>query len=138
MIDRAHKLTLCRQVRALNVSRGSVYYRPRPVSEACLRTMRRTDGLHMECPFAGSRLLRDLLHQEGVCARGRHVATLLRRMGVQASYRRPCTNCRCPGHPVQPYLLRGIAIDRPDQVWAMDISYIPMARDFVFLAAVMD
>ena len=107
---------------ALNISRGSVYYLPRPVSAADLALMRRIDELHLELPFAGSRLLRDLLAAEGSKIGRRHVTTLMKRMGIEALYRRPRTTKPEPGHKVYPYLLRGAAITRPNQVWAMDIS----------------
>ncbi len=100
--------------------------------------MRRIDRLHMDFPFAGSRMMRDLLRAEGVGIGRRHVATLMRRMGIEALYRRPNTSKPAPGHKIFPYLLRGLTIDRPNQVWAMDITYIPMARGFVYLAAVLD
>jgi len=138
MIDRSHELPLKRQARILKLSRSGLYYRPRPVSAADLAIMRRIDELHLEYPFAGSRMLRDLLRGEGVqIGRGR-VITLMRRMAIEAIYRRPNTSKPAPGHKIYPYLLRGLAIDRPDQVWAMDITYIPMARGFVYLAAVVD
>ena len=138
MIDRAHSLPLCKQAKALRLSRGALYYRHRPVSDATLTLMRRIDELHLEHPFAGSRMTRDILRMEGfVCGR-RHVGTLMRRMGIEALYRKPNTSRRHPGHLVHPYLLRGLAIDRPNHVWAMDITYIPMAKGFVFLAAVLD
>lgn len=138
MIDRSHKLPVARQAEALGLSRGSIYYRPRPVSDADHTLMRCIDQLHLEHPFAGSRMLRDLLHQDGVFSGRKHVTTLMRRMGIEALYRRPNTSRRHPGHAVYPYLLRGIAVTRPNQVWAMDITYIPMARGFVYLAAVVD
>jgi putative transposase len=138
MIDRAHDLPITKQAAALNVSRGSVYYLPRPVSAADLALMRRIDELHLEFPFAGSRLLRDLLAAEGNKIGRRHVATLMKRMGIEALYRRSRTTKPEPGHKIYPYLLRGMAITRPNQVWAMDITYIPMARGFVYLAVVLD
>ena len=138
MIDRSHALPLTRQARVLKLSRSSLYYRPRPVSGADLSIMRRLDELHLDYPFAGSRMLRDLLRGEGVEVGRRRVATMMRRMGIEAIYRRPNTSKTSPGHKVYPYLLRGITIDRPNQVWAMDITYIPMARGFVYLAAVVD
>ena len=122
MIDRAHDLPITKQAAALNISRGSVYYLPRPVSAADLALMRRIDELHLEFPFAGSRLLRDLLAAEGSKIGRRHVTTLMKRMGIEALYRRPRTTKPEPGHKVYPYLLRGAAITRPNQVWAMDIS----------------
>ena len=138
MIDRSHDLPVTRQAKALNVSRGSVYYAPRPVSAGDLAIMRRIDELHHELPFAGSRMLRDLLIAEGIQVGRRHVATLMKRMGVEALYRRPRTSKPAPGHKIFPYLLRNLAVTRPNQVWAMDITYIPMARGFVYLTAVVD
>jgi putative transposase len=115
-----------------------MYYEPRPVPEAELAIMRRIDELHLEHPFAGSRMLRDLLRGEGVAIGRGLVATLMRRMGIEALYRRPATSAPAPGHKVYPYLLRGLKVERPNHVWAMDITYIPMARGFVYLAAVVD
>jgi len=138
MIDREHDLPIARQAAALNISRGSVYYLPRPVPDADLAIMRRLDRLHLEYPFAGSRLLRGLLAAEGCKIGRRHVKTLMRRMGIEALYRRPRTSKPEPGHKVYPYLLRGVEIERPNHVWAMDITYIPMARGFVYLAVVLD
>jgi putative transposase len=138
MIDRAHGLPVTQQAKVLGISRGSVYYLPRPVPAADLAIMRRIDELHLEFPFAGSRMLRDLLSEEGIRIGRCHVATLMKRMGVEALYRKPNTSKPAPGHRIYPYLLRGMTIDRPNQVWAMDITYIPMARGFVYLAAVVD
>jgi putative transposase len=138
MIDRSHDLPICRQAAELGLSRSSVYYLPRPVSASDLAVMRRIDELHLDFPFAGSRMLRDFLRAEGVEIGRDHVITLMRRMGIEALYRRPNTSKPAAGHKIHPYLLRGLAIDRPNQVWAMDISYIPMARGFVYLAAVLD
>jgi putative transposase len=138
MIDRTHELPITKQAEVLAISRGSVYYLPRPVSETDLTIMRRLDRLHLEHPFAGSRMLRGLLAAEGCKVGRRHVRTLMRRMGIEALYRRPRTTKPEPGHKVYPYLLRGMEITRPNQVWAMDITYIPMARGFVYLAVVLD
>lgn len=138
MIDRSHELPVTRQAELVGISRGAVYYVPQPVGEADLRLMRRIDELHLEHPFAGARMLRDLLTREGHAVGRKHVATLMRRMGIEALYRRPRTTRRHPVHPVFPYLLRGLAIEQPNQVWAMDLTYIPMARGYVYLAAVMD
>ena len=138
MIDRGHELPITRQAKALNLSRGSVYYLPRPVPPADLALMRRMDELHLEFPFAGSRMLRDLLNAEGITVGHRHVATLMKRMDITALYRRPNTSKPAPGHTIYPYLLRNLAVTRPNQAWAMDITYIPMARGFVYLAAVVD
>jgi len=138
MIDGQHDLPLSRQAKALGISRGSIYYLPRAVPAADLALMRRIDALHLEYPFAGSRMLQGLLNAEGHVAGRLHVATLMRRMGIEALYRRPRTSKRAPGHAVFPYLLRKLPVTRPNQVWAMDITYIPMARGFVYLAAVVD
>jgi putative transposase len=138
MIDRSHALPLSRQAEALGISRGSLYYAPRPVSASDLAIMRRMDELHLEYPFAGSRMLRDLLVAEDFTVGRLHVATLMKRMGIEALYRRPNTSKPAPGHQVYPYLLRKLPVTRPNQVWAMDITYIPMARGFVYLAAVVD
>ena len=138
MIDREHDLPITKQADVLRISRGSVYYLPRPVPEADLAIMRRLDRLHLEFPFAGSRMLRGLLAADGCKIGRRHVKTLMKRMGIEALYRRPRTTKPEPGHKIYPYLLRGLAITRPNQVWAMDITYIPMARGFVYLAVVLD
>jgi len=138
MIVREHALPIARQAEALNISRGSVYYLPRPVSATDLELMRRLDRLHLEFPFAGSRMLRGLLAAEGCKTGRRHVKTLMKRMGIEALYRRPRTTTPEPGHKIYPYLLRGMEITKPNQVWAMDITYIPMARGFVYLAVVLD
>ena len=138
MIDRAHELPLGRQAELLQLSRSSLYYEPRPVPPAGLAIMRRIDELHLDHPFAGSRMLRDMLRAEGVGIGREKVAALMRRMSIEALYRRPNTSKPAAGHKVYPYLLRGLAVDRPNQVWAMDITYIPMARGFVYLAAVVD
>ncbi len=138
MIDRSHALPLVAQARQLGISRGSIYYLPRPVSAGDLAIMRRIDELHLLYPFAGSRMLRDLLRQEGVEVGRLHVATLMKRMRIEAIYRRPNTSKPAPGHKVYPYLLRRLAVTRPNQVWATDITYVPMARGFVYLVAIVD
>jgi len=138
MIDRGHRLPLKRQAEILQLSRGSLYYEPCPVSAADLAIMRRIDELHLDHPFAGSRMLRDLLRGEGIAIGRERVASMMRRIGIEALYRRPNTSKPAEGHKVYPYLLRGLAVVRPNQVWAMDITYIPMARGFVYLAAVVD
>src|SRR6267154_2505888 len=138
MIDRKHDLPITKQAEVLRISRSSVYYLPRPVPEADLAIMRRLDRLHLEFPFAGSRMLRGFLAAEGSKIGRRHVKTLMRRMGVEALYRRPRTTKPEPGHKIYPYLLRGVQVTRPNQVWAMDITYITMARGFVYLAVVLD
>ena len=138
MIDRTHPLPITRQAQIVNISRGSVYYESEPISDVDLKLMRRIDELHLELPFAGARMLRDLLRAEGVAVGRKHMTTLMRRMGITALYRKPNTSKRAPGHTIWPYLLRTLAITRSNHVWAMDITYIPMARGFVYLAAVID
>lgn len=138
MIDGDHGLSIAKQAKALGISRGSVYYSPRAASPADLATMRRMDELHLDAPFAGGRMLRDLLNREGIEVGRRHVATLMKRMGIAALYRKPNTSKPAPGHKIYPYLLRGVTVDRPDQAWAMDFTYVPMARGFVYLAVVVD
>ena len=138
MIDRSHILSLSRQAKMLGITRGSLYYQAQPVSAADLAVMRRIDELHLEYPFAGSRMLQGFLVREGFVIGRLHVRTLMKRMGIEAIYRRPNTSKPAPGHKIYPYLLRNLIVDRPNQVWAMDISYIPMARGFVYLAAVVD
>jgi putative transposase len=138
MIMREHELSITKQAKALRISRGSVYYLPRPVSATDLEIMRLLDRLHLNFPFAGSRMLQGLLAAEGCKVGRRHVKTLMKRMGIEALYRRPRTTKPEPGHRIYPYLLRGMEIVRPNRVWAMDITYIPMARGFVYLAVVLD
>jgi putative transposase len=138
MIDRKHELSATRQAKALGISRGSIYYLPRPVSAADLALMRRVDELHLDYPFARSRMLQGLLRGEGHKVGRLKVRNLMKRMGIEAIYRRPNTSKPAPGHKIYPYLLRTLPVTRPNQVWAMDITYIPMARGFVYLAAVVD
>lgn len=138
MIDRNHELSVSRQAKLLGISRGSVYYLPRPTPAADLTLMRRIDELHLDYPFAGQRMLQHLLKAEGFEVGRQHVGTLMRKMGIEALYRRPNTSKPAPGHEIYPYLLRKLPVTRPNQVWAMDISYIPMARGFVYLCAVVD
>lgn len=138
MIEREHALSIRRQAQLLSISRTSAYYRPKPVSDAELKLMRRVDELHLELPFAGARMLRDLLRGEGVAVGRKHMTTLMRRMAITALYRKPNTSKKALGHTIYPYLLRTLAVTRANQVWAMDISYIPMARGFIYLAAVID
>jgi putative transposase len=138
MIDRDHQLSVTRQAELLAISRGSVYYLPRPVSEADRALMRRLDELHLEHPFMGARMLRDQLWREGTQVGRRHVTTLMVRMGIQALAPQPGTSKQAPGHKIYPYLLRSLAITRSNQVWALDTTYIPMASGFVYLTAVVD
>ena len=138
MIDRQHRLPVVKQCRILELSRSAVYYVPQPPSEADQALMRQIDELHLEHPFAGSRMLRDILQNNGVAVGRKHVATLMRRMGIEAIYQRPRTSTPHPGHKVFPYLLRNRQITAPNQAWAMDITYIRMRRGFVYLVAVLD
>jgi putative transposase len=138
MIDRDHALPITRQAQLLGMSRSSVYYLPRPASPVELALMRRIDELHLEFPFMGARMLRRQLQREGVAVGRRRVCTLMLRMGIQALAPQPGTSKKAPGHKVYPYLLRKLAIERSNQVWALDTTYIPMARGFVYLTAVVD
>jgi len=135
MIDPTAKLSISRQAIVLGFSRGAVYYKPRPVSDADLKLMHRIDKLHMEFPFAGSRMLQGLLVQDGFKVGRLHVATLMTRMGIEALYRQPNTSKPAPGHKIYPYLLRKPPITRPNQVWAMDITYIPPLGRFALQIA---
>ena len=138
MIDRDHTLSITRQAELLDISRGTVYYLPRPVSAADLALMRRMDALHLEHPFMGARMLRDQLARQGIHAGRRHIGTLMRRMGIAALAPQPGTSKTAPGNKIYPYLLRKLPITRSNQVWALDTTYIPMARGFVYLTAVVD
>ena len=138
MIDPKHEVSITRQAQLLGISRAAVYYVPRPISEEDLALQRRIDALHLECPYAGARTLSDLLKQEGLHAGRKHLGTLMARMGIEALVRRKSTSRRAPGHEIYPYLLRNVAIEEPNHVWALDITYIPMKRGFVYLVAVMD
>jgi len=138
MIDRTHELSITRQAELVGISRGTVYYQPRPVSAADLQLMRRIDELHLQHPTAGARMLRDLLRGEGFDVGRRHVRSLMRRMGIEAIYCQPRTSAPHPGHQIYPYLLRGLSIERANQVWALDTTYVPMACGFVYLTAVLD
>ena len=137
MIDKTHDLPVVRQAKLLELSRSSIYYQPKPMPESDLRLMRRIDELHLDHPFAGARMLRDMLKLEGVEVGRKHVGTLMKTMGIEALYRKANTSRRNQAHRIYPYLLRGLAIDRPNQVWAMDTTYIPMQRGFVYLTAVL-
>ena len=138
MIKPTHDLPVYRQAELLNISRANVYYLPRPMSATDLALMRRIDELHLNFPFAGSRMLRDLLKLEGFKVGRKHVRTLMDTMGIVALYRKPNTSAPHPAHRIYPYLLKNLLIDRPNQVWATDITYIPMKRGFVFLVAILD
>jgi hypothetical protein len=138
MIDRSQTLPVKRQAKELGISRGSVYYLPRPVSSEDLAIMRRIDALHLEFPFARSRMMRDFLREGGITIGRCHVASLMKKMVIEVVYRRPSTSKPAPGHKIYPYLLRKLQIVKPNQVWATDVSYIPMARGFVCLVAIVD
>ena len=138
MIDRTHDLPGVRQVQLLDLSRSSVYYLPQRTSDNDLRLMRRIDELHLESPFAGARMLRGMLRLEKIEVGRRHVSTLLRKMSIEVLYRKANTSRRNQAHRIYPYLLRHLTIDRPNQVWAMDTTYIPMQKGFVYLSAVLD
>jgi len=138
MINRNHKLPITRQCQILALSRSTAYYQSRPVSEADLELMRRMDELHLEVPYAGSRMLRDLLRLDDFRVGRKRIQRLMKRMGIQALYCKPNTSRKHPVHPTYPYLLRHLQINRPNHVWAADITYIPMRRGFVYLFAVQD
>jgi putative transposase len=138
MIDRAHDLPLATQARLLGIARSTVYRQPDPIPATDLAVMRRIDELHLDYPFAGSRMLGSMLANEGIVVGRTRVRTLMRRMGIEALYRRPRTSAPALGHKIYPYLLRDLAVTRPNQVWAADITYIPMARGFVYLVVVLD
>jgi putative transposase len=138
MINDRHALSISRQAQLAGISRGSVYYLPGPINPADLALMRRIDELHLEHPFMGARMLRDQLNREGVDVGRKHVGTLMKRMGIEALYRKADISKKHPGHEIYPYLLRGLNINRANQVWALDTTYIPMAKGFVYLTAVVD
>jgi putative transposase len=138
MIDRGHALPVARQASLMGVSRSCVYYVPRAVGEADLALMRRIDELHLEHPFAGARMLARMLRREGFAVGRKHVGTLMKRMGIEALYRKPNTSRKHAAHKIWPYLLRNRKIERSNQVWALDTTYVPMARGFVYLTAVVD
>jgi len=138
MIDATQELPISRQAELLAISHSNLYYLPRPTSEADLALMRHIDELHLNYPFAGSRMLRDMLWLKGIKVGRQHVATLMARMGIHALYREPKTSVPHPAHKIYPYLLKGLTIDRPNQCWATDITYIPMRKGFVFLVAIVD
>ncbi len=139
LVDRADPiLPIVTQCRLLKVARSTLYYRAAPVSEDDLVVMRRMDELHLACPFYGSRRMAAVLRRDGWAVNRKRVKRLMRVMGLEAIYQKPNTSRSHPGHQVYPYLLRGLVIDQPDQVWCADITYIPMAKGFVYLVAVMD
>jgi putative transposase len=138
MIDRDHPLSLSRQSQILELSRSSLYYEAVPVSDRDLELMRLIDEIHLKYPFMGSRSIRDQLQDKGHEVGRQHVSTLMKKMGIAAMYRKPRTSNPHPAHKVYPYLLRGLEITRANYVWAADITYLPMARGFCYLVAIMD
>ena len=137
MIDRDHALPLTRQAELLKLSRSSLYYQPAAIASADLELMREIDRLHTDYPFAGARMLRDMLRNTGYRVGRRHVGRLMRIMGIEALYRKQRTSRRNPEHPIFPYLLRKLLVDRPNHVWCADITHIPMRRGFLYLFAVL-
>ena len=138
MIERGSEMPVKRQADLLDLSRSSVYYTPRPVSDRDLGLMRRIDELHLAMPYYGARKLVAQLRREGHDVGRKHVATLMRRMGIEALYRRPRTSIPARNATIYPYLLDNLVIDRPNQVWASDITYLPMAHGFLYLVAILD
>ena len=135
MIDKEHDLPVVRQVQLLDLSRSSVYYQPRPISESDLQLMHRIDKLHLDYPFAGARMLRDMLRLDKILVGRKHISTLMKKMGIEALYHKANNSRRNQAHRIYPYRLRHLTINRPNQVWAMDTTYIPMQRGFVYLTA---
>jgi putative transposase len=140
MINPEHALPVVRQCQLLALARSTAYYAPLPTPESDLTLMRRIDELHLKWPFLGARKLRDLLNRDGFEVGRKHVGTLMRKMGISAVYRQPKTSTpgSGPEHRVYPYLLRNLVIERANQVWAADISYLPMAKGFLYLVAIID
>jgi len=138
MIDKEHKLSLTRQSEILQLSRSSLYYEAVPISDRDVELIGLIDELHLKHPFMGSRSIRDQLQDMGHKVGRDHVRTLMRKMGIAAMYRKPRLSKAHPDHKVYPYLLRGVEITKANQVWATDITYIPMARGFCYLVAIMD
>ncbi|RSB96089.1 IS3 family transposase [Acinetobacter sp. FDAARGOS_541] len=138
LIDDSLQISVSKQAQLLKVSRGCYYYRPKPVSASDLKLMRCMDELHMQYPFAGSRMMRDLLNRQGHHIGRRHTRTLMKKMGINALYCKPNLSQANQAHRKYPYLLKGLAIQRSNQVWSTDITYIPMAKGFVYLCAVID
>ena len=138
MITPNHPLPISTQAKLLGISRGTVYYLPKPTSSKDLILMRQMDELHLKYPTMGARMLRDPLNRDGFAVGRRHVGTLMKKMGMTPLSCQKNTSARHPGHRIYPYLLRGMKIDRANQVWALDTTYIPMAKGFVYLTAVID
>ena len=138
MMDRGSELPVKRQAQLLDLSRSSVYYVARALPERDLTLMRRLDELHLKWPFYGARKLTRELQKEGHAVGRRHVRTLMRRMGMETLYRKPRTSIPARGSVIRPYLLTGLAINRPNQVWSADLTYLPMAHGFMYLVAILD
>ena len=138
MIDKEHPLPVTAQCRTLKLSRSGIYYTPVPVSDTDRGLMRMIDEIHLELPYLGSRGIRSELKNRGHKAGRIHVRTLMRKMGIEAVYKKPRLSKPHPGHRIYPYLLKGLDITRANHVWCSDITYIPMARGFCYLVAVMD
>ena len=138
MIDRTHSLPVTRQCQLLNLNRSTVYYQPMGVSDEDLKLMRLIDEIHLKRPFYGSRRIRDDLQDLGYLVNRKRVQRLMRKMGIMALYPKVNTSRPGKGHKIYPYLLKGLTIDRPNQVWATDLTYIPMAKGFVYVVAIMD
>jgi putative transposase len=138
MIDREHPLPLVKQCRILNLSRSGMYYVPLLVSDKDRELMRLIDEIHLECPYARSRGVRNELWNKGRKVGRSHVRTLMRKMGIEALYRKPRLTKTHPEHTIYPYLLRGATITEANAVWCSDITYIPMAKGFCYLVAIMD
>lgn len=138
MIDKEHPLSITKQCHILQLSRSSVYYEPVPVSDEDRELMRMIDEIHLEEPYLGSRGMKSALRMKGHRVGRIHVRTLMRTMGIEAIYQKPRLSQPHPSHTIYPYLLRGLDITEANQVWCSDITYIPMARGFCYLVAVMD
>lgn len=138
MIDPSNRLPVTRQCELLELNRSAFYYRASPVSSGDLELMRRIDEMHLERPFYGSRRIRDWLQDEGHDVNRKRVQRLMRLTGIMAVYPKPRTSRPGKGHKIYPYLLRGMTVHRPNQAWAADISYLPMARGFLYLVAIID
>lgn len=138
MIDRKHGLSLVKQCRALDIVRSGIYYKPKPVSDLDLKLMRLIDEIHLGRPFLGVRRITDGLNNLGYLVNHKRVGRLMRKMGIEAIYPKPNLSKANSKHRIYPYLLRNLKIDRPNQVWATDITYIPMDKGFAYLTVIMD
>ncbi len=138
MINRKHKLSLIKQCETLDITRSGVYYKPTPVSSLDLNLMRLIDEIHLNRPFLGVRRMTDAVRDEGYYVNHKRVGRLMRKMGIEAIYPKPNLSKSNPQHKIYPYLLRGLKIDKPNQVWATDITYIPMNKGFAYLTVIMD